>query len=129
MGSEIRVVANRCRATRGLVRLVLGAGVVLAQLRGLEKSFAGNVAALPGRSGGVVSKGDQSAFPLQFKHESIGEGFSLGLTKREYFAGMALQGMMSRDSYDKGQATPEQRAKLALIEADALLEELGKGES
>ena len=46
----------------------------------------------------------------------------VGLTKRDWFAGMALQGMMSRDCFDSGQATPEQRSTLAYIEADAMLE-------
>lgn len=49
-----------------------------------------------------------------------------GLTKREYFAAMAMQGMIGRDSYDAGQATPQQRAHLAVIEADALIAELNK---
>ncbi len=40
---------------------------------------------------------------------------------RDQFAGMAMQGMMTRDSFDAGQATPAQRASLAYIEADAML--------
>jgi hypothetical protein len=44
-----------------------------------------------------------------------------GMSKREYFAAMAMQGMMGRDVYDAGQATPAQRASLACIEADALI--------
>ena len=44
-----------------------------------------------------------------------------GMTLRDYFAAQALQGMNARDSYDSGQARPEQRAKLAYIEADAML--------
>lgn len=44
-----------------------------------------------------------------------------GMTLRDYFAAKALQGMHSRDTYDKGQATPEQRARLAYIDADAML--------
>lgn len=44
-----------------------------------------------------------------------------GMTLRDYFAGQALAGMAARDSFDEGQATPLQRAKLAYIEADAML--------
>ncbi len=40
---------------------------------------------------------------------------------RDHFAGQALAGMAARDSYDEGQATPEMRATLAYIEADAML--------
>lgn len=44
-----------------------------------------------------------------------------GMTLRDYFAAKAMQGMMTRDGFDPGQATPEQRATLAYIEADAML--------
>lgn len=44
-----------------------------------------------------------------------------GMSLRDWFAGMAMQGMMARDSFDPGQATPQQRAALAYLEADALL--------
>jgi hypothetical protein len=47
--------------------------------------------------------------------------FTHGMTLRDYFAAKALQGMNARDSHDSGQARPEQRAKLAYIEADAML--------
>ena len=45
-----------------------------------------------------------------------------GMTLRDYFAAKAMQGMNARDLYDGGQARPEQRAKLAYIEADAMME-------
>ena len=43
------------------------------------------------------------------------------LTLRDYFAAKAMQGMHARDTFDAGQATPEQRARLAYIDADAML--------
>jgi hypothetical protein len=43
------------------------------------------------------------------------------LTLRDYFAAKALQGMNARDAFDPGQAAPQQRARLAYIEADAML--------
>jgi hypothetical protein len=46
----------------------------------------------------------------------------LGLTVRDYFAAKVLQGMHARDSFDPGQATPEQRTKQAYIDADAMME-------
>lgn len=44
-----------------------------------------------------------------------------GITDRDYFAAKAMQGMCSRDALDPGQATPQQRARLAYIEADAMM--------
>lgn len=46
--------------------------------------------------------------------------YSGGLTKREYFAAMALQGLLAQNgSYDVSSVQ-------AVIEADALIEELNK---
>jgi hypothetical protein len=74
-----------------------------------------------------MSRADEPAFPVvtQWRDEN-GKSFS-GLTLRQYYAGLAMQGMSGRDTYDAGQATPEQRAKLAVIEADALLAALERG--
>lgn len=47
---------------------------------------------------------------------------SVGLSKREYFAGLAMQGMMSNEY----RGTMEQFAKRAAQAADALLAELSK---
>ena len=47
-------------------------------------------------------------------------------TLRDRFAMAALFGMNARDMFDSGQATPEQRARLAYIEADAMLKERAK---
>jgi hypothetical protein len=44
------------------------------------------------------------------------------LTLRDWFAGQALAGMHARDSYDDGTASPKQRARLAYIDADAMIE-------
>ena len=44
-----------------------------------------------------------------------------GMTLRDYFAAKVLQGMAARDVFDAGQASPEQRARLAYIDADAML--------
>ena len=42
-------------------------------------------------------------------------------TLRDLFAAAALAGMHARDYYDEGQQTPEQRTRLAYIDADAAL--------
>ncbi len=52
--------------------------------------------------------------------------FQPGMTLRDWFAGQALAGMHARDAYDDGQQTPEQRAALAYIDADAMLTERAK---
>lgn len=52
----------------------------------------------------------------------VGETQRLGMTLRDFFAAAALQGMMGRDDYHPGLATPAQRATVAYIEADAMLE-------
>ena len=46
---------------------------------------------------------------------------SQGMTLRDYFAAKAMQGFAARDVFDNGLATPYQRARLAYIEADAML--------
>ncbi len=43
------------------------------------------------------------------------------MTMRDKFAAKALGGMHARDGFDSGQATPDQRARLAYIDADAML--------
>jgi len=45
-----------------------------------------------------------------------------GMSLRDWFAGQVLTGMHARDEYDEGLATPQQRARLAYIDADAMLE-------
>jgi hypothetical protein len=68
------------------------------------------------------------AFPTVTSREELSaEGYRTihdrenGMTLRDWFAGQALAGMFSRDTYDPGQATDEQRAALAYRQADAML--------
>lgn len=49
-----------------------------------------------------------------------------GMSLRDYFAAKVMQGMHGRDTYDEGQSTPQQRAHLAYLDADAMLAERGK---
>ncbi len=51
---------------------------------------------------------------------------SKGMTLRDWFAGMVLQGMHARDTHDPGLASPKQRAAIAYIDADAMLAERNK---
>lgn len=58
---------------------------------------------------------DDSSFPWKF---------ASGLTKREYFAAMAMQGLLARNET----GTVEQFTAIAVTAADALIEALNKEE-
>jgi hypothetical protein len=64
------------------------------------------------------------AFPSIEAHPSYDMPMHhFGMTLRDWFAGQVLAGIAARDSFDPGQASPEQRAKLAYMDADAMLTE------
>lgn len=74
----------------------------------------------------MTANNDHPAFPTIFSEEDKRLNSLRGMTLRDYYAGQVLAGMHSRDSYDAGQATPEQRARLAYLDADAMLKERDK---
>jgi hypothetical protein len=64
-----------------------------------------------------------SAFPRPDWNGSwAGSDIFKGMSLRDWFAGQALTGMHARDAHDEGLATPQQRARLAYIDADAMIE-------
>jgi hypothetical protein len=63
------------------------------------------------------------AFPVPEKH--ISEHTEYGLTKREYFAAMALQGLLA-NSFRSPTSYIESNAEYAVNYADALIAELNK---
>lgn len=67
---------------------------------------------------------NQYAFPIDLSRV-VNDKMSLGLTKREYFAAMAMQGILSNAS---GLGEPEHWVRFAVKYADALIKELSKGE-
>lgn len=67
--------------------------------------------------------GEQSAYP---SHGSMGEVAHPGLTKRELFAAMAMQGLCSCNHPQLVAWSPEELAVNAREQADALLAELAK---
>jgi len=68
-----------------------------------------------------VSNGDSPANPI---NSAMGLKYE-GLTKREYFAGLAMQGLISYYGSENNTA-PEACAKRTLEMTDALLKELEK---
>lgn len=76
-----------------------------------------------------IKNGDRPAMPLQssdqVEHLLGGDAIAIasaGLTKREHFAAMAMQGFCANGRYEDGVNV----ANDALLVADALLEELEK---
>ena len=70
------------------------------------------------------TKGDECAFaiPAFETPKTLWTEPQYGLTKREYFAAMAMQGIVSTDLAD----TYENFAKASVMMADALIEQLDK---
>ena len=72
-----------------------------------------------------MANGNDSAFPWDDKN---GDGSHYhahsGMTKREYFAALAMQGMLANPTGDAVYASSY--AKAAVTSADALLDELAK---
>jgi hypothetical protein len=71
----------------------------------------------------IIEAGEHGRIDEQGIIQSLGKPYRIcyGMSLRDYFAGQVIEGMHARDSYDKGQASPEQRARLAYIDADAML--------
>lgn len=69
-----------------------------------------------------MDNGQELAFPFVETREMQGESISFGLTKREYFAGLAMQGVLS--AYPHIHDYPLQASMLAIEHADALLRAL-----
>lgn len=68
-----------------------------------------------------MSNADEQAFPIPADEDHVR---SRGLTKREYFAAMAMQGLCSLPAGEKWPSTLI--ATYAVEQADALLAELAK---
>ena len=82
-----------------------------------------------------MENGKQSAFPLDGEvSNQCGNGTSpTGLTKREYFAGLAMQGLMSNPEFIKGgsfdfesRKTAERVSRISTKVADELLTQIEK---
>lgn len=72
----------------------------------------------------MTTNSTRNAFPLA--HELTGCAPEYGLTKREYFAGLALQGLLLRGELSRAadDRRPHLLAQTAIDMADLLLEKL-----
>lgn len=72
-----------------------------------------------------MNNADKPINPVLTQSPSLQNETSLGLTKREYFAGVALQGILSnRWSMEFGNYNEEQKTEMAIKYADELLKQL-----
>lgn len=69
-----------------------------------------------------MKNADVPAMPITNDTESMDGAYLVGLTKREYFAGLAMNRILAKD--ERGVMSPEITAQASVRMADALLAEL-----
>ena len=67
-----------------------------------------------------MKNGDKTAFPTDYGRANV------GVTKREYFAGLAMQGLLARNETNLCVHESVRISEEAVIMADALLVKLAK---
>jgi hypothetical protein len=67
---------------------------------------------------------DLPANPIYYKDRDGQDCLETGLTKREYFAGLAMQGILARDKYPLSEGEMNAIAELSTYMADQLLKQL-----
>jgi hypothetical protein len=76
-----------------------------------------------------MKNSEQAAFPLVYDGPNANSFCHDGLTKREYFAAMAMQGLLSADArYNNRTDDRKSLAKDAIAFADELLKQLDNQE-
>jgi hypothetical protein len=75
-----------------------------------------------------VTNGNEPAFAKAgwYANPDVFVDEQLGMTKREYFAAMAMQGFLSQVTENFGWNEGEETAEAAVTQADALIEALNK---
>jgi hypothetical protein len=68
--------------------------------------------------------GEVPLYPMDIKFQDGTQGINMGLSKREYFAAMAMQGYLSGEKYK--QCSRYEICAKAAMAADALIEALNK---
>jgi hypothetical protein len=76
----------------------------------------------------MSTEANQPAFPVLAFDKAGDESYVRGLSKREYFAGLAMQGILANNYYKYSQSEDECEvlARVAANFADALIKELSK---
>jgi hypothetical protein len=70
-----------------------------------------------------MSNANEPAFPVVESHETMGTRVSCGLSTRELFAAMAMQGLMANPNPPEG-ISYEMCAVMSIRQADELLKQL-----
>lgn len=73
-----------------------------------------------------MNNGNQPAFPYTFEPVNMAPEYNEGLTKRELFAVIALNGEMAGRDWNMDDLQVAKAARIAVACADALLAELEK---
>lgn len=73
-----------------------------------------------------MSRANDMAFPVPSGVGTPNDSEQLGLTIREHFAALAMQGLLASESLDYHASSSESLAKHAVAKADALIAELAK---
>lgn len=76
-----------------------------------------------------MKNSDQSAFPLDYDVDGFKESKQSGLTKREYFAGLVMQGIIASSNNRQEYSEIEKITKLSLKYSDELLKQLESNEN
>jgi hypothetical protein len=73
----------------------------------------------------MSNNANESAFPI-FLQEGLSSNshVEVGLTKREYFAAMIMQGYCANEAVVRFGVTPAEKAEAVIIQADELLKQL-----
>jgi hypothetical protein len=90
----------------------------------MKDDYAGDFQSLENIPEGPLVDGASQAFPYQFKDEPF-LAMEPGLTKREYFAAIAMQGLLAAANPEVFMGTISLAAE-AVERADALIAELNK---
>ena len=70
-----------------------------------------------------MKNADMPAMPVERFYDEVGNDMCTGLTKRELFAAMAMQGILASNM----DGHPEEFSDWAVLNADTLLKELEDG--
>lgn len=74
----------------------------------------------------MTTNGNKPAFPIHPDWRSINDKSDLGITKREYFAAIAMQGLIASGYYNNNQEGIRGNVSKSLEYADELIKQLNE---